>query len=114
MQINLDLRNLTPAHFEEAEAKQGRAGCHYTDPCIIGTLMTEEERQHNKHLGRDEMAVSVLPIEWPNASQATDARRLQKAFDGVANTLRSPDAVTLYERIKGEILARYSNQGDAT
>ena len=117
MQINLDLRNLTPAHFEEAEANPS-APCRYTSPCIIGTLMSEEERQGIKEQSLDGCAIEELTdpyndtgamITWPTAEQRKDAVCLQRAFDFGRNW--GKDAHVTYERTKAAILAKYANQG---
>ena len=104
--IHLDLRNLTPLHFDIAEAYDTGV-CAYTSPCIIGTLMTKEQRESlsEKH--------NTLPIEnlrgivfWPDAEQEQDAALLQEAFDERTDN-EYPDAMQDYEDERARILAKY-------
>lgn len=75
--IKIDLRNLTLQHMVQAD--QGDDSCDYADPCIIGTLMTPEEREM-----WDDTIESLLEqghVEMPE-DQHKDAALLQKYFDG--------------------------------
>lgn len=42
MSIQIDLRQLTQEHLNQCEPHAGR--CHYAAPCIIGTLVPEDQR----------------------------------------------------------------------
>lgn len=73
--ITIDLRNLTPAHLEEAKPHMGEG--RYRDPCIIGTLIPEDQRPTlclplRGYLGGR--------IQMPEDQQA-DAIAMQAAFD---------------------------------
>jgi len=77
VKIKIDLRDLTQAHFDECAPVLGHS--HNTAPCIIGTLMTPDERNYRPF-------ASVLTLksdgilEIPE-DQISDALDLQRAFD---------------------------------
>ena len=75
--ITLDLRNLTEEMIDEATPFMG--ACSYRAPCIIGTLMTPEERQSTT--GSIHTLMCNKEVEFPNRGQAAIAERLQFAFD---------------------------------
>ena len=78
--ITLDLERLTTKHF--ADAEYSGTSCHYDGPCIIGTLMTEEQREWATH--NDVGLVrpnNTGPLQFLTVEQAEVAARLQQAFD---------------------------------
>lgn len=77
--IDLNLDNLTKEHVLEALPTMGC--CRYDAPCIIGTLMTPEERACVAHQGQGVLGLvydgaATLPEE-----QYDEADRLQMVFD---------------------------------
>lgn len=74
--IKLDLRDLTPAHLEEAKPHMGK--CRYHSPCIIGSLIPAEQRRMRSIKQTHDL--SQQPFEFP-AGQWLDAQCLQNAFD---------------------------------
>lgn len=85
--IQIDLRNLTQNHLDACLPHLG--ACSYAAPCIIGTLIPEDQREH-MDLARDPKAGAFLTIDelvkqgliqFPDAIQERAARRLQEAFD---------------------------------
>lgn len=81
--IKLDLRNLTQAHIEEARPNEGR--CSYSSPCIIGALMTPEERASLATSDFDLEDITHLVangiMTFTTPEQAEQARTIQFAFD---------------------------------
>lgn len=75
--IKIDLRDLTPEHLEECRPHLG--ACHYTAPCIIGTLMKPGERHDNPYIGIDCLLRSGR-VHMPE-DQQEDALKMQTAFD---------------------------------
>lgn len=75
--IKIDLRDLTQAHLDECAPVLGQ--CYNTAPCIIGTLMTLEERQY-RPCGSVLTLRSDGILEIPD-DQLKDAVDLQRAFD---------------------------------
>lgn len=75
--IKIDLRDLTPAHLEEAKPHMGR--CRYDSPCIIGSLIPEEQRSDPaiiQHRGVQSIGVFELELE-----QIPDLMKIQEYFD---------------------------------
>jgi hypothetical protein len=83
MIIHLDLNNLTQAHIEEARPHKGK--CSYNSPCIIGALMTPEQREYLEKKGLDRESITSLVesgiATFANCRQAVRARAVQYAFD---------------------------------
>lgn len=77
--IHIDLRDLTPEKLAESRPHMG--SCRYSAPCILGTLMPEDERGRMDAAGG---SIGVL-LRWGIVTmpedQQEDARRLQYAFD---------------------------------
>lgn len=83
--INLDLRNLTQAHIDEALPHIG--GCRYNDPCIIGTLIPVDQRKAFDTYGPEgpssvENLIDVGQFRFPEGEQEWAASEIQEAFDG--------------------------------
>ena len=88
--IMLDLRNLTDEKVAEAMPHLGE--CFYSSPCIIGTLLSPEDRVRfdncNGELGdgmEDQPMIGKLMkmgfVKFPDGRQALLARNLQASFD---------------------------------
>jgi hypothetical protein len=79
--IKLDLRNLTPTILEQVKPNMGT--CTYTSPCIIGALMSVNERQliQRKPWGSIVKKVQDRQVSFPTSTQTEDAEYLQRAFD---------------------------------
>lgn len=75
--IKIDLRDLTQAHLDECAPALGQ--CYNTAPCIIGTLMTPDERNY-RPCGSVLTLRSDGILEIPD-EQIEDAMRMQWAFD---------------------------------
>jgi hypothetical protein len=96
MKIKIDLKNL-PKDPPPLEL----GACLYSAPCIIGSLMTEEERQLLKQRSLDGTGVEFLVdslLDLP-VDQYELATRLQSSFDNdepeaYANTYRA-----VYEKV---------------
>lgn len=102
--IQLNLADLTDEAIEEA-ITAGRDKCAYTAPCIIGSLMTEEQRRKAERAGDGETTVYNLVgkgvFSFPDARQARAANTLQQKFDnpgGVTDAAVRRYARTLRER----------------
>jgi hypothetical protein len=83
MMIKIDLKDLTQAHFDAALPHLG--ACRYASPCIIGTLIPEDQRadldkkgEHGNPTVRELIREGLL--ELPDG-QFNVAVRLQSAFD---------------------------------
>ncbi len=74
--IKIDLRDLTPAHLEEAKPNMGKH--RYHSPCIIGTLIPPEQRRMRGI--KQTHDITVQPFEFPEG-QRLIALELQEAFD---------------------------------
>ena len=74
--IKLDLRDLTPAHLEEAKPHMGK--CRYHSPCIIGSLIPPDKRRMRGIKQTHDL--SQQPFEFPD-DQVIDAQNMQNAFD---------------------------------
>jgi hypothetical protein len=85
MTIHIDLKNLTEEKIQEALAA-GRDDCLYTSPCIVGSLMTDDERNQLKLANRDGWRISALidkgEVTCPTG-QSGDIMRLQSRFDTI-------------------------------
>ena len=85
--IQIDLRNLTQAHVDAAMPHMG--ACSYTSPCIIGTLMTEEQRSEVEKFsdkewnqsGSVDNLVCYDLLQFASVEQHYAAQSLQDAFD---------------------------------
>ena len=90
MTIRLDLRNLTKEMVEEACSLRVRASqenldaCLYSNPCIIGSLMSPEDREvaENSFWDGDDLYACYDEgvIYFPD-DQIDDAAHLQGLFD---------------------------------
>lgn len=91
--LKLDLNNLTAAHLAAAEPNCHALGaiCEYAAPCIIGTLIPEDQRlrldNHNDELGDNfgeqpqiGSLIDAGLVEFPEGQRA-DAEQMQTAFD---------------------------------
>lgn len=79
MTIKIDLNNLANVDM----SKLGTPGsCRYQDPCIIGLLMTPQEREiaDNQDVPAIWRLIDVGLVEIPK-EQAHDANEMQVAFD---------------------------------
>jgi hypothetical protein len=89
--INIDLNNLTPEIMARVKPNLGK--CKYTAPCIIGALMTPDERKELEDLQLNGTGIGSLVgpevysedfcpdrVSIPQ-DQFDDAKLLQKAFD---------------------------------
>ena len=87
--IKIDLRDLTDAHVEQALNRRGQ--CLYTAPCIIGTLIPEDQRER---LDNFDLSLERVPHMQPKIEelvaaghivmpegQTELATKLQTAFD---------------------------------
>jgi len=86
--IKLDLTQLTQAHIDRAMPH--REQCAYSAPCLIGTLMTEQDlawlkKQEIEEVWADQCSVDVLTlhqiIEFAEPGQESLAQSIQNAFD---------------------------------
>lgn len=81
--IKLDLRDLDKAKLEAAMEVQHESSCEYQAPCIIGSLMTEEERTHCDN--QEVQAIGSLEyrghVKFKRKDQVRLATRLQEGFD---------------------------------
>lgn len=75
--IKIDLRDLTQAHLDACAPVLGQ--CFNTAPCIIGTLMTPDERSY-RPCGSVLTLRSDGILEIPD-EQVEDAMDMQRAFD---------------------------------
>jgi len=82
----IDLNNLTQAHVDEAAPHIGK--CTYSAPCIIGALMTPEEREAADEPlrgGHDPSAIRMLVadcrVRLADPDQLQKLSDLQYAFD---------------------------------
>ena len=55
--IHIDLRNLTPEHL--AASRPALGSCDYAGPCIIGSLLSEEQR---------ELLAQWIVVRWEHGS----------------------------------------------
>jgi hypothetical protein len=88
--IKLDLNNLTDEMVNEALPHRGN--CLYSDPCIIGAMMTPEQRKQidDDHVGGGNIANVCANglVEFPNEHQLGLAVELQRAFDSRVSNLK--------------------------
>ena len=88
--ILIDLRKLTQAHFDEAAPHAG--ACLYSAPCIIGTLLTPEQRaqldayvspgsEGGASSGAIDLLVTEGLIQFPDPLQQRAAFEMQSRFD---------------------------------
>ena len=75
--IKIDLRDLTQAHLDECAPVLG--SCSNSAPCIIGTLMTPDERNYRPLASVGSLRREDI-LEIPD-EQVEDAMRMQWAFD---------------------------------
>jgi hypothetical protein len=87
--LQLDLNNLTATHLAEAKPHCGDF-CRYRAPCILGTIVPEEQREtlDNTDLTHPDLPDSAIGtllqnrfVSFPNKSQEHDAIAMQAAFD---------------------------------
>lgn len=81
--IKLDLRT-DLAKLENFDlSKMGK--CHYTAPCAVGAMMTEEQRNSLAEIDKDDRPIRSLIhdrfVEVPDTEQAYDLGFLQREFD---------------------------------
>lgn len=98
--LKLDLRDLTPEHFAEAENSGTR--CNYVGPCIIGTLMPSEMRERADEYGPLRYLLKSKFASFP-PEQAADAAELQSAFD----RRNSESGAKRYAETKARIMEKY-------
>lgn len=80
MIIQLNLDNLTQAMVDQALPNMG--DCNYSSPCLIGAMMTHEQRAYLSEKGSDNCAVGQCDhIQFPDPEQARVATEIQRAFD---------------------------------
>jgi hypothetical protein len=82
--IKIDISKLTMKHFEEATKNSAGSRGLYSSPCILGTLMTPEERDYLKTNGFDSCGIRILianGIVEVSSDQEDDIFPLQKLFD---------------------------------
>lgn len=82
--ITLDLNDLTQANVDEAMPHMG--ACSYSSPCIIGSLMTPEQRETlAATAGYDTTDINALVeegvIAFADPDQLIHAMALQELFD---------------------------------
>jgi hypothetical protein len=75
--IKIDLRDLTQAHLDECAPALGT--CSNAAPCIIGTLMTRDERNYRLFASVVSLKKEGV-LEIPD-DQYVDAIAMQAAFD---------------------------------
>lgn len=98
MIITLDLDRLTEADFTTAE-DTGRS-YDYTAPCIIGTLMDEDQREWAEANTGSVFGQNNGSVRFITKEQAAEARKIQEAFDC---RFTNPEA---YPQAKAAFLAR--------
>src|SRR3546814_13080381 len=88
MVIAINLDDLTQAHIDQAAPHIRQ--CTYSSPCIIGALMTPEQREvADKHIGLDASGTSTEISTLVNEGhvvlvdpdQLTEVQEIQSAFD---------------------------------
>src|SRR3546814_10174470 len=99
MVIAINLDDLTQAHIDQAAPHIRQ--CTYSSPCIIGALMTPEQREvADKHIGLDASGTSTEISTLVNEGhvvlvdpdQLTEVQEIQSAFDaGRVGQLRSEE-----------------------
>jgi hypothetical protein len=77
--ILIDLDNLTWEMVEEALPHMGTG--QYTAPCIIGVLLTVEDRERLDDTAPVRDLISAQRLAFPTPEQATEAPKLQRLFD---------------------------------
>ena len=81
MIIQLNLDNLTQEMVDEALPNVGE--CSYSSPCLIGAMMTPQQRRYISK-DSDYAAVGMChEIQFPNKDQASKAERIQVSFDSL-------------------------------
>jgi hypothetical protein len=79
--IVIDLAKLPEAFAPNPQL----SSCKYTTPCIIGSLMTPEEREHLANTGHDGHSVDYLMrdgyLDFADRDMRVDAINLQRLWD---------------------------------
>jgi hypothetical protein len=77
--IHIDLRDLTPEKLAECKPRLGVY--RYSAPCIIGTLVPEDERGRMDAVGGSIGGLLDDGVVTMPEDQEVDAIRLQRVFD---------------------------------
>lgn len=85
MTIELNLNDLTQEKLDLALSKIGGPICTYSQPCIIGTIFTDEQMELVKEQRLNNLGIGYMIdqefVSFPE-DQVQDAKLLQAQFDG--------------------------------